>query len=68
MEMSTVQEIEAAIAHLSQPDLTNLRKWFEEFDAAQWDQQIENDVASGKLNKLAKEALDDLRNGRCKDL
>jgi hypothetical protein len=41
--------------------------WFAEFDAARWDRQIEEDVAAGRLDALAEEALNDLRQGRCTD-
>ena len=66
--MSSVKEIEAAIRALSADDLAALRAWFQEYDAAQWDEQIERDVAAGRLDALAEEALEDLRCGRCKDL
>jgi hypothetical protein len=65
--MSTVQEIEEAIRHLSAEDLAVFRAWFAEFDAAVWDQQFENDVAAGRLDALAHEALQDLHEGRCTD-
>ena len=32
-----------------------------------WDEQLESDIAAGRLDALANEALSDLRNGRCKD-
>jgi hypothetical protein len=35
-----------------------------EFDAAEWDRQLDRDVASGKLDGLANEAREDLRAGR----
>jgi len=66
--MSTIPEIERAIRELSPKDLAELRAWFAEYDAAAWDQQLERDAAAGKLDHLAKEALDDLRAGRCKEL
>jgi hypothetical protein len=66
--MSTVQEIEKAIQQLSRGDLAAFRSWFAEFDAQLWDRQLEEDVASGKLNELMEEALRDLREGRCTDL
>jgi len=65
--MSTVKEIEEAVVRLSAPDLAAFRDWFAEFDAAQWDQQIEADIAAGRLDALADEALNDLRTGRCTD-
>jgi hypothetical protein len=62
--MSTVQEIEAAVSKLSRRDLAAFRAWFIGFDADAWDKQFEEDVAAGRLDKLAEEALSDLREGR----
>ena len=39
-----------------------------EADWEAWDRQIEEDAKTGKLDKLEKKALEDLRAGRCKDL
>jgi hypothetical protein len=66
--MSTVQEIKEAICQLSPEELAAFRTWFAEFDANVWDQQFEQDVATGRLDQLAEEALRDLREGRCTDL
>jgi len=66
--MSTIQEIESAIRRLSPEELAYLRNWLAEFDGDQWDRQIEADMKSGKLDSFAREALDDLREGRCRDL
>ncbi|MEW6095547.1 MAG: BrnT family toxin [bacterium] len=63
--MSTVQEIEKAITQLPKDGLAVLREWFEEFDAKMWDRQFEEDAQSGKLEKLANEAIADFRAGRC---
>jgi len=48
--MSTIQEIESAIAKLPPGDLTALRAWLAEFDAAAWDRQIEQDAQTGRLD------------------
>jgi hypothetical protein len=66
--MSTVNEIEDAIRRLPDEDLVALRAWFAEFDAAAWDRQFERDVAEGRLDALAEEALRDSREGRCTEL
>jgi hypothetical protein len=66
--MSTVQEIEDAIRQLPAEDLAALRAWFATFDADAWDHQFEQDVAAGRLDALADEALRDLREGRCTEL
>jgi hypothetical protein len=66
--MSTVHEIEEAIRKLGPQDLAALRDWFAAFDADLWDRQLEQDVAAGRLDRFAEEALRDLSEGRCKDL
>jgi hypothetical protein len=66
--MSTIQEIETAVRNLSSEELSAFRTWFVEFDAAAWDRQFEQDVAAGRLDSLADEALNDLHEGRCRDL
>lgn len=62
--MTTVQEIEKAVANLPKPDLDKFREWFDKFDAENWDRQFEKDALSGKLDKLADQALKDYKEGR----
>ena len=66
--MTTVKEIESAVSKLSREELNSFRNWFDEFDAEAWDRQLEEDVAAGRLDSLADEALRDFREGRCTDL
>lgn len=66
--MSTLEEIEHAVAELSQDDLQAFRHWFAEFDAALWDSKIQRDAADGKLDALAEQALSDLSAGKCVEL
>lgn len=68
MSMTTRQDIEEAVRRLSGEDLKSFRAWFAEFDAESWDRQIEADVASGRLDALADEALNEFRQGRCKPI
>jgi hypothetical protein len=65
--MSTLEEIEDAVRRLSSKELAAFRAWFAQLDAAAWDRQIEEDVAAGRLDALANEALNDLRESRCTD-
>jgi hypothetical protein len=65
--VGTIQEIEEAVRNLRPDELAAFRAWFAEFEAAAWDDQIENDVAAGRLDRLAEEAIEDLREGRCTD-
>lgn len=55
--MSSLQEIKAAIAQLSPAEFAALRTWFGEYDAARWDRPFEDDVAAGRLDKLSEQAL-----------
>jgi hypothetical protein len=66
--VSTVQEIKEAVRQLPPEDLAAFRAWFAEFDAELWDRQFEEDVAAGRLDQLAEEALRDVREGRCTPL
>lgn len=66
--MTNTHEIERAVERLDPTDLAAFRAWFAAFDADSWDQQIADDVAAGRLDALADEALADLRAGRCTDL
>lgn len=66
--MATVKEIEAAVTKLSAEELSAFSAWFAEFDAKAWDQQFEEDVNAGRLDSLAEEPLQDLRDGRYTDL
>jgi hypothetical protein len=66
--MGTITEIEREVEGLGPDELAKFRESFAEFNAARWDRQIEQDVAPDKLDRFADEALDDFREGRCKDL
>ena len=63
-----VKEIESAIANLPPAKLAELAKWFEEFHARVWDQQIERDLKAGRLDSLLEEAKEDLESDRCREL
>lgn len=66
--MTKIEEIEKAVSKLSPEDMAKFRAWFEKFDAQQFDQRIEQDAKSGKLEKLAEEALSDHRADRSRTL
>ena len=42
------------------------RSWFIEFDAAEWDSQIEMDVETGKLDRLVQSAIEEYKTGKTK--
>ena len=64
----SVADLEKAVSQLPPQDLTRFSAWFEEYLADQWDKKFEADVASGKLDKLARKADDDFEAGRCTSL
>ena len=64
----TIEDIEKAVSKLPPDQLAEFRAWFEEFDAARFDEKIERDAKSGRLDRLADQALDDLRKGRAREL
>jgi hypothetical protein len=63
--MGSVKEIEEAVLRLSASEFALFRAWFAEHDAEAWDRRIEDDIAAGRLDALADEALEDLRADRC---
>ncbi len=66
--MSTTEEIQSAVSGLSAGDFSRFREWFERFDADFWDKQWEDDAAAGRLDRLADEAIQEFRAGRCMEL
>jgi hypothetical protein len=66
--MSTVHDIESAVQQLSPAELRAFRAWFLNFDADDWDRQLERDAAAGRLDALAEEALAEFRTGRTRPL
>lgn len=63
-----IQRLEQEIRGLSREELAAFRAWFREYDAEEWDRQIEDDVRAGKLDKLAEKALAAHDAGETKDL
>jgi len=66
--MTTLEEIEKAVSDLPIDQLAKFRAWFEEYEAARFDRKIERDAASGRLDRLAEQALADFRAGRAREL
>ena len=64
--MTTLDQIEAAILQLPSDDIQRLSAWLQELEHARWDQQLEKDVADGKLDKFAEQAIRDFRAGRAR--
>ena len=65
--MNAIEKLEEAIRQLSPKERAAFRAWYAEFDAEEWDKQLEADVAAGRLDWLVAEARQDRQDGRCTD-
>ena len=66
--INTVEELKQAITSLPDTEYTKLRNWFAERDWEKWEQKIEADSKSGKLDFLIEEALAEKSKDNLKDL
>jgi hypothetical protein len=66
--MSRLNALKAEIENLPSEEFAELFRWLSEKDWETWDKQIEADSLSGKLDPLAREALEERNNGKLKDL
>jgi hypothetical protein len=63
-----LKEIETAISQLPPAKVAELAAWFEAFHTELWDQQLEHDLKTGRLDSLLQEAEQDVASGRCDPL
>jgi hypothetical protein len=61
--MDRVEDIEAAISGLNPEDYRRLVQWFFEREQTRWDEQMDRDSSSGKLDFLFDEAIDESAQG-----
>lgn len=61
--MSSVQEIEEAIANLTSEDFLRLRTRIQQRFEDEWDEQFAKDVAAGRLDSLGEQAIAEHRAG-----
>ncbi|MEG3970383.1 MULTISPECIES: hypothetical protein [unclassified Microcoleus] len=61
--MLTIEQIENAILQLPPNKIGELLEWFLNLDYQRWDVQLEKDIAEGKLDALAAEAIADCESG-----
>lgn len=66
--MGKVEQIEKQVQSLSEKELAEFRAWFIEFDHLLWDRQVQADSKSGKLDKLAAQALADYKAGKARKI
>lgn len=63
-----IEDIEEEISQLTPDQLKEFRAWYEKFDSDAWDEQINKDAASGKLDALADAAILEHKAGKSKKL
>ena len=68
MECQRLEDIKAAIQRLPIQELRTLATWIADYEQGRWDGEIEGDLKSGRLDKLIKSALNDIKNGEFKDM
>ena len=61
--MSKLEQIQASIETLEASEIVKLREWLAELDERLFDEKIERDAKSGKLDKLAAQARANLARG-----
>jgi hypothetical protein len=61
--MLTIEQIENAILQLPPNKIGELLEWFLNLDYQRWDVQLDQDIAEGKLDALAVEAIADFESG-----
>ena len=66
--MSTVAEVESALRQMPVPDARAVADWLREYLDQQWDEQIDADIAAGRLDKLWHKAQTDIAAGKVKPL
>ena len=66
--MTKLESLEKEVANLTPEELAAFRAWFTEYDWELWDRQLEQDVAAGRLDKLAEEALAEDARGETREL
>jgi len=65
--MKRVEDIEAAISELSPEQYRRIVQWLLEREQARWDEQLDRDSSSGKLDFLFGEARSESSQGSLRD-
>jgi hypothetical protein len=65
--MSRVEEIEDAIECLEPEEFRRIARWVCEREQRRWDEQLDRDSSSGKLDFLFEEAEDESKEGHLLD-
>jgi len=66
--MTKLEQLERDLQQLTPQEREEFRAWYEAWDAAEWDRQLEADVAAGKLDRVAESAIAEYRAGHTRPL
>jgi hypothetical protein len=66
--MLSLEKIQMEIEALPEEDFARLRQWFAEKDWERWDEQLESDIETGKLDFLLDEASAAKMQGELREL
>jgi uncharacterized protein (DUF433 family) len=64
----TEQQVLENYPTLNNRFLQAVRQWSFNVDYQRWDEQIERDIAEGKLDALAEEAISEFKAGQCREI
>ncbi len=63
-----ITELKTAVKQLPQNELAEFVQWFEEFQEALWDRQIEEDLKAGKFDTFMRQAEQAFSEGKCREI
>jgi hypothetical protein len=66
--MSTVAEIKAAIPKLTLEERAEIARSLHEWEDDDWDHEMQQDLAAGKLSRLLEKVDTDIEQGKLRDL
>jgi len=66
--MSKLDQLKAEIERLPNEQIAEIFRWLAEKDWQRWDKEIEADSRAGELDFLVREAREEKRTGKLKDL
>ena len=64
----SLAELEKEVLKLSPGELSAFTRWLDDYASRLWDEQIERDVAAGRLDQLGRKADEDFEAGQCSEL
>ena len=64
----TEQQVLENYPTLNTRSIQSVRQWIFDVDYQRWDEQVERDIAEGKLDALAEEAISEFKAGQCREI